>query len=111
MKFIRRCEGNYISESGKYIICKSGWDGTWKLSENGKNVGYYLTKREAQEEAEKREKELIRELGELEEVFSLCDKSPENIARGQRIREIKKELGLDKGKPRQAIHPAKVVNR
>lgn len=57
------------------------------------------------------EMKLIRELGELERGFSLCDKSAENIARGQRIREIKHELGLDKGKPRQATRPAKVVNR
>ena len=57
MKFIRRCEGNYISEDGKFVICRSGWDGTWKLFENSKNVGYYLTKREAQADAQKREAE------------------------------------------------------
>ena len=62
-------------------------------------------------EQERQEAELVRELGELERQYTLCDKSAENIARGQRIREIKHELGLDKGKPRQATRPAKVVNR
>lgn len=37
---------------------------------------------------------LIRELGELQRDFSLCDKSEENVQRGCRIREIKEALGI-----------------
>ena len=56
MKLIRRCEGNYISEDGKYVIYKSGWDSVWTLYENNVKVGAYLTKREAKAEAERRAK-------------------------------------------------------
>lgn len=41
-----------------------------------------------------REETLSRELGKLQRDYTLMDKSPENIAKGERIKEIKKELGL-----------------
>lgn len=45
-------------------------------------------------------KALVRELGELRDKYSLCDKSPENIARGIRIKEIIGELNIEISKPR-----------
>ena len=41
-----------------------------------------------------REIALIRELGELRDTYSLTDKSDENVKRGERIKEIRKELDL-----------------
>ena len=57
-----------------------------------------------------REMELTRELGELQNKYSLLDKSEENKARGQRILEIKEELNL-KCRPRKNRVQPKVVNR
>lgn len=47
---------------------------------------------------------LTRELGELRSRFSLTDESEENRKRGERIREICKELGLN-SKPRKNRTP------
>ena len=52
-----------------------------------------------------REIELIRELGELRSKFNLSDKSEENIQRGERIREVMKELGLQRCEPRKCRRP------
>lgn len=56
------------------------------------------------------EMELTRELGELQRNFSLTDKSEENIKRGERIKEIRKELNLI-SESRKNKRPAKIVNR
>ena len=40
------------------------------------------------------EMKLTRELGELRAHYTLCDKSEENLKRGQRIKEIMEELNL-----------------
>ncbi len=58
----------------------------------------------------KTEKELVKELGELRNLYTLSDKSEENIKRGERIREIRKELGLISN-PRKNRRPPRVVNR
>lgn len=56
--------------------------------------------------------ELIRELGELRDAFTLSDKSEENKARGERIREILDQLGLAQGRPkREGYRKPLVVNR
>lgn len=38
--------------------------------------------------------ELVRELGELYKLQTLADKSEENIKRGERIKEIRRQLDL-----------------
>lgn len=57
-----------------------------------------------------REQELIKELGQLQKDFYLSDKSDENIERGKRIIEIKKELGLET-KPKKNRRPPRVINK
>ena len=57
------------------------------------------------------DRKLLDELNELRANYSLCDKSEENIARGQRIKEIMAELGLKGCQPRKNYRRAKVVNR
>lgn len=53
-----------------------------------------------QEELRKNEEQaLTRELGQLRSQYSFTDNSPENIARGERIKQIMKELELDKNRP------------
>ena len=51
-----------------------------------------------------KELELTRELGELRRLYTLCDKSDENIKRGKRIKEIMEELSLG-CKPRKNYRP------
>lgn len=58
-----------------------------------------------------RKLELVRELGELQRAYTLCDKSAENKARGERILEIKAELGIKPCEPRKNRRPPRVVNR
>ena len=53
---------------------------------------------------------LIRELNDLQSKYSLLDESEENINRGKRIVEIRKELGLIV-KSRKNKRPVKVINR
>ena len=57
-----------------------------------------------------REMQLTEELRRLREQFSLCDTSEENIRRGERIREIRKELDLV-CEPRKNKRSPKVQNR
>lgn len=54
MKFIRRCEGNYITEDRAYTITKDGWWNCWNLYHNGKYLTSFRTLREAKAEAEER---------------------------------------------------------
>ena len=54
--------------------------------------------------------DLIKELGELQRLYSLCDKSEENKQRGLRILEIRKELNLI-CKPRKNRIPPRVINK
>ena len=56
------------------------------------------------------ERALERELGELKDLYSLCDTSEENIARGKRIKEIREELGLV-SKPRADRRPSRLIWR
>lgn len=48
---------------------------------------------------------LVRELGELRDLYSLTDQSKENIQRGKRIREIMDELELH-SEPRKSRRPS-----
>ena len=57
------------------------------------------------------DRKLLDELRELRANYSLCDKSAENIVRGQRIREITNELGIKGCQPRKNYRRAKVINR
>ncbi len=57
-----------------------------------------------------REMELTRELGRLQSEYSLFDTSEENIKRGERIREIRKELNLV-SKPRKDRTPCRYIPR
>ena len=53
---------------------------------------------------------LIREMGELRDMYSLCDESAENKARGERIKAIRQELieagALEECKPRANRRPS-----
>ena len=53
---------------------------------------------------------LVRELGELQRVTTLCDKSEENRKRGERIKEIKEILGLV-STPKKNKRPSRIVWR